>query len=223
MRIIAGSYKGMTLQAPAGRDTRPTTDRVREAWASTLVCLAGAGLSSLRVLDAFAGSGALGLELLSRGVASCLFCEQERRALAALRSNLAALAGQSTASDCAEPAPSLSAESAALPAGASLLAVDVLAARTISQLAARGPFDLLVLDPPYALPVARLQSWLGSLARIGALKPGALLSYEHARRPGGAPDPLDGLALCRACSPAALSLVSCKTYGSTQLSYYRYA
>lgn len=89
MRIVAGSVKGRTLQAPAGSRTRPTSDRVREAMFSmvgSLVEVEGAA-----VVDLFAGSGALGIEALSRGAASVTFVEQDRPALAAIRTNLARL------------------------------------------------------------------------------------------------------------------------------------
>src|SRR6059058_633888 len=87
MRIVAGTWGGRTIQAPPGRATRPTTDRVREAWMSTVA----PELPGARVLDLFAGSGALGLEALSRGAAHCTFIEQDAKALAALRANIDAL------------------------------------------------------------------------------------------------------------------------------------
>lgn len=86
MRVIAGALGGRRLVAPAGRDTRPTSDRVREALFSILGPLDGA-----RVLDLFAGSGALGIEALSRGAASAVFVERAPAALKALRANLETL------------------------------------------------------------------------------------------------------------------------------------
>ncbi|MBA2342365.1 MAG: RsmD family RNA methyltransferase, partial [Thermoleophilaceae bacterium] len=86
MRIVAGEAKGRRLRAPAGRETRPTADRVREALFSILGSVEG-----LRVLDLFAGSGALGIEALSRGAARAVFTDNARPALDALRDNLAAL------------------------------------------------------------------------------------------------------------------------------------
>ncbi len=83
MRIVAGERKGLRLDAPAGLDTRPTSDRMREAMFSMLGDVGG-----LRVLDAFAGSGALGLEALSRGAAHAVFCDTSPAALRALRSNV---------------------------------------------------------------------------------------------------------------------------------------
>ena len=84
MRIIAGRWRGHSIAAPPGRDTRPTTDRVREAWMSALQ----PELPGARVLDLFAGSGALGLEALSRGAAQVTFVERAGAALRALRANL---------------------------------------------------------------------------------------------------------------------------------------
>lgn len=123
MRIVAGRFGGRRLQAPAGRGTRPTADRVREALFSALGPLDGEA-----VLDLFAGSGALGIEALSRGAGQAVFVERDRRAVAVLRANLAAL-------DLAEP------EAVVRPAEA--LAVLRDASRR------GGPYDLVFLDPPY--------------------------------------------------------------------------
>ena len=122
-RVIAGRLGGRRLQAPPGRDTRPTADRVREALFSALGPLDGEA-----VLDLFAGSGALGIEALSRGAASALFVERDRRAQAALRANLDAL-GLGAAQ-------------------AVVAAKDAFAAlRDASQRGAA--YDLVFLDPPY--------------------------------------------------------------------------
>ena len=123
MRVVAGRFGGRRLKAPPGRDTRPTSDRVREALFATLGPLVGA-----RVLDLFAGSGALAIEALSRGAASALLVERDPRAVAAIRANLDAL-------DIGPP----EAEVHAGPARAAL--------RSAS---ARGDtYDLIFLDPPY--------------------------------------------------------------------------
>ncbi|HEX8840470.1 MAG TPA: 16S rRNA (guanine(966)-N(2))-methyltransferase RsmD [Sphingomicrobium sp.] len=86
MRIIAGKWRGRTLEAPAGRDTRPTADRVREALFSMLASRLGS-FDELRVADLFAGSGALGFEALSRGAAHATFVESDAKAAAAIRRN----------------------------------------------------------------------------------------------------------------------------------------
>jgi 16S rRNA (guanine966-N2)-methyltransferase len=86
MRVVAGAHRGRTLRAPPGTDTRPTADRVREALFSILGPIDGTD-----VLDLFAGSGALGIEALSRGAASATFVERDRRAAATIRANLEGL------------------------------------------------------------------------------------------------------------------------------------
>jgi 16S rRNA (guanine966-N2)-methyltransferase len=122
MRVIAGRLGGRRLVAPTGQDTRPTTDRVREALFSAL-----GPIASVRVLDLFAGTGALGIEALSRGAASAVFVERARPALVALRDNLASLG---------------------LAASSHVIATDVERAR--AEIARLGPYDLIFADPPYA-------------------------------------------------------------------------
>jgi 16S rRNA (guanine966-N2)-methyltransferase len=158
MRIVAGKYRGRTIRAPKGDETRPTTDRVREALFSALASILGAGLGGGRVLDAFAGSGALGIEALSRGCASATFVETGREAARALRENLDALGAG---------------------AQARLVRGDVL------SLAERGvvpggPFALLLLDPPYRLAWSDIEGLTSALARCGQLEDGAVIVYEHA-------------------------------------------
>jgi len=87
MRIIAGEWRGRGIQAPDGREVRPTTDRVREAWMSAL----GSRMVNARVVDLFAGSGALGLETLSRGAREVVFVENSRKALGVLEKNISCL------------------------------------------------------------------------------------------------------------------------------------
>jgi 16S rRNA (guanine966-N2)-methyltransferase len=90
VRIIAGKWRGRILQAPEGKSTRPTSDRAREALFSMLQSRLGS-FEGLQVADLFAGSGALGLEALSRGAEQCLFIDNDRAAIAAIRANVAAL------------------------------------------------------------------------------------------------------------------------------------
>lgn len=94
MRIVAGKYGGRRLAAPAGRDTRPTADRTREAVFNVLSHGLGVDFEGARVVDVFAGSGALGLEALSRGAAHASFVERDRKAAAALRENIEALGAE---------------------------------------------------------------------------------------------------------------------------------
>jgi 16S rRNA (guanine966-N2)-methyltransferase len=149
MRIIAGEWRGRRLSAPAGRTTRPTTDRAREAWMSILSPI----LTDARVLDLFAGSGALGLEALSRGAAHATFVDDDPRALTALRKNVEALGAK-----------------------ARVTIVRGDAVKFVRGLEA-GTFDVAFCDPPYeqGLATAVAQRWLdGAFARI--------LGVEHSPR-----------------------------------------
>ena len=91
MRIVGGIWKGRSIDAPSGRDTRPTTDRTRESIASSVLSLFDLSLEGLSVLDAFAGSGAFGIEMLSRGAARCTFVDAGRQAVRTVKGNLASL------------------------------------------------------------------------------------------------------------------------------------
>jgi 16S rRNA (guanine966-N2)-methyltransferase len=203
MRVIAGRWRGQPIRTLAGETTRPTADRVREAWASTVGSLLASGFEGARVLDAFAGSGALGLEALSRGGAHTVFCERDRRAFGVLRGNVAALEGAAALS--------------------TLLAADSFATRTQALLGQYAPYSLIVLDPPYACSAEEVAAFLRGLMAAGALAPQALVSYEHraegddealAARLVGQTHPVDR-------SPAGLQMVSCKTYGLTRIAYLR--
>lgn len=121
LRVIAGAHKGRRLQTPPGSSTRPTSDRVREALFSILGDVRG-----LRVLDLYAGSGALGIEALSRGAGEAVFVERSRRAAETIRANLTRVGA---------PAASVRAE-------------DALA--YLARAAAGAPFDLVFADPPYS-------------------------------------------------------------------------
>lgn len=158
MRVVAGELRGRVIESPSDRTTRPTTDRVRESMFSSLFSRLGA-FEGLQVLDAFAGSGALGIEALSRGASHCVFCERDADARRVLEGNLSSL--------------SLG------PASSTVRAVDVLE-QAPSSLAAHGPFDLMLLDPPYALPPAQVLAFLDGLADAGALACGCVVAYEHA-------------------------------------------
>ncbi len=123
MRVIAGSARGRRLRGPSGDQTRPMMDRVKEALFSSL----GDRVVDARVLDLYAGSGALGIESLSRGAESATFVEQSRGALDALRSNLSTLGFEGT----------------------------VLASDVAAFLARAEPsFELVFVDPPYRLSLA---------------------------------------------------------------------
>ena len=127
MRIVAGRWRGRRIEAPSGRLVRPTADRVREAWMSMVQL----DLPGARVLDLFAGSGALGLEALSRGAVSATFVEQHPAALRALAANVATLGAG---------------EAATVQRG------DVL--RVVRELPAEA-YDVAFADPPYRQGLAR--------------------------------------------------------------------
>jgi 16S rRNA (guanine966-N2)-methyltransferase len=128
VRIVAGRWRGRRITAPAGEAVRPTGDRIREAWMS----IVHPRLPDARVLDLCAGSGALGLEALSRGAASCDFVDASARAVRAIESNLAALGGHP---------------------GARVIRDD--AAAFVRRLPA-GAYDIAFADPPYASDLAEL-------------------------------------------------------------------
>ncbi len=151
MRIIAGTWRGRPLIAPKGDATRPTADRTREALFSMLVSRIGS-FEGLAVADLFAGSGALGIEALSRGATSCLFVEQEKAALDALKANLAKLGAN----------------------GADVRATSVLALGPAPK-----PLDLILMDPPYASGAGVVA--LDKLARLGWTSPATWVSIETAR------------------------------------------
>jgi 16S rRNA (guanine966-N2)-methyltransferase len=149
MRVVAGQYRGRRLTAPRGTDVRPTSDRVREAVFSIL-----GDISGLRVLDLFAGSGALAIEALSRGAASATLVENGRAALEAIRANLAPLQDADA---------------------------DVVGADAVVWLGGkRGPYDLVFLDPPYS-EAGKLAGPL-SQKLPAALSPNALIVSESDKR-----------------------------------------
>lgn len=153
MRIVAGALRGRELQTPAGGATRPTAARAREALFAIL-----ADVSDARVLDLYAGSGALGLEALSRGAERIVLVESSKAAQRAIRQNLAGLGVESRATLLP------------LRAEASLRALERL-----------GPFGLVFADPPWADAQAAL-GVLEKLASSSLLAPAARLVLEHAAR-----------------------------------------
>jgi len=153
VRVIAGKLRGRNLAAPPGDATRPTGARVKEALFSIL-----SDVSGLRVLDLFAGSGALGIEALSRGASSAVFVESAGPAIRCLRENLTKLS---------------------LEQQATLLPTRVAAAR--AQLRKLGPFDLVLCDPPWK-DVTVAYEELRHLARAGLLASNARVALEHSAK-----------------------------------------
>jgi 16S rRNA (guanine966-N2)-methyltransferase len=181
-RIVAGKAGGRRLKVPP-KGTRPTSERVREALFNALE-VAGE-LDGARVLDLYAGSGALGLEALSRGAVSALFVEADRRAAEILKGNVGEIG-----------------LGGAVRAGQ----VEVVVAGP-----APGPFDLVLIDPPYAVDAARLGAVLAALAAGGWVAGGALVVIERATR-DGEPD-----------WPPGFEPVRVKRYGDTALHWGEFA
>jgi 16S rRNA (guanine(966)-N(2))-methyltransferase RsmD len=148
MRIIAGQYKGRRLFTPEDSRIRPTSDKVREAVFSIL----GEAVQGARVLDLFCGTGALGLEALSRGAASLVLVDTSIKSLALARRNLELVGAK---------APLVKAE---LPG-------------QLKRAVEAGPYDLIFLDPPYRKDL--LLPCLEGLVTLGLLAPGATVAAEH--------------------------------------------
>ncbi|WP_205414050.1 16S rRNA (guanine(966)-N(2))-methyltransferase RsmD [Amycolatopsis thermalba] len=154
-RIVAGAASGRRLKVPA-QGTRPTSERVREALFNALE--AAGELTDARVLDLYAGSGALGLEALSRGAADAVFVESDRRAVQVLKANVSALGlGGSVRSGPVE---------------------------TVLAQPADEPFDLVLADPPYSLGADRIGAVLTALAAAGWIAGHGLVIVERALRDG---------------------------------------
>lgn len=155
MRIVGGQFKGRAIAAPAGRDTRPTGDRAREAVFNILAHAPWAtGIEGRRVLDLFAGSGALGLEAMSRGAAFALFVETEAAARGAIRDNIEALGLFGTTRIHRRDATDLGVKPAGL----------------------GEPFDLVFLDPPYGKSLG--ERALAQLSAGGWIRDDALVVLE---------------------------------------------
>lgn len=159
MRIVAGAAKGRRLIAPKGDDVRPTADRAKEALFASLQPL----LPGARVLDLYAGSGALGLEALSRGATCVTFVERDRKALEALRRNITTV-GLPGTTVVAEPVE-----------------------RALLGEFADAPFTLLLADPPYRLPKAAVAALLTGMT--AHLAEGATVILERSVRDGAPPWP----------------------------------
>ncbi|CAN5142034.1 16S rRNA (guanine(966)-N(2))-methyltransferase RsmD [soil metagenome] len=176
-RVIAGTARGRPLKALPGDRTRPTSDRVKEALFSSLGQVIG-----WTVLDLYAGSGALGIEALSRGAAHAVLVEQDRRTADVIRQNL---------------------QTAGVDACGTVLAT------TVASYCANpsgGPFDLVLMDPPYAIGVPAIETALAALVDAGALTEGARIVLERATRDPGPP-------------PGVLVHDRDRTYGETLLRY----
>jgi 16S rRNA (guanine966-N2)-methyltransferase len=187
LRIVAGHFGGRRLVSAPG--TRPTEERVREAIFGRL----GTEVEAARVLDLYAGSGALGLEALSRGAKKVVLVERDGRAVGAIEANLAALG-----------------------AADEVWCLGLAARRAPAVLAEHGEvFDLVLADPPYEESAGleeqtAVAEVVQELAALGCLAPRALVAVEHRRRQGGS-----------ACWPG-FETEAVREYGDTQVTYFRY-
>ncbi|GAA2512365.1 16S rRNA (guanine(966)-N(2))-methyltransferase RsmD [Streptomyces longisporus] len=159
-RVIAGAAGGRRLAVPPGNGTRPTSDRAREGLFSTWQSLLGSPLQGERVLDLYAGSGAVGLEALSRGASHTLLVEADARAARVIRENVKSLG---------------------LP-GAEVRAGK--AEQIIQMPAPAPPYDLVFLDPPYRVTDHDLREILLTLRSGGWLAPEAIVTVERSTRGG---------------------------------------
>lgn len=202
MRITGGAFRSRALRAPRGQATRPTSDRVREALFGILASASasassrtGVRLEGARVLDLYAGTGALAIEALSRGAARAVLVESSREALAALRANVEALG---------------------LADRTEVVAADARAAAAQRRIVRGGPFDLVLADPPWALvDGGEAQRVIAALVAAGALGAArgdapALVVLEHSARTAPADLPIPGLELTEG-----------RRYGDTALAFYK--
>jgi 16S rRNA (guanine966-N2)-methyltransferase len=156
-RIIAGAHGGRRLTAPSGDRTRPTSDRVREAFFSALESMVD--LEGARFADLYAGSGAVGLEALSRGASFTLLVESDARAARVIRDNIVALR-----------------------AGASARLVTGRVGQVLAQPPEGGPFDVVFADPPYAVPDDEVAELQRALLDNGWLTRDAVVVLERSTR-----------------------------------------
>ncbi|MDG4823538.1 16S rRNA (guanine(966)-N(2))-methyltransferase RsmD [Asanoa sp. WMMD1127] len=170
-RIVAGTLGGRRLAAPPGSGTRPTSDRVREALFSSIESLVD--LDGARFVDLYAGSGAVGLEALSRGAAHVLLVESDARAARTIRGNLAAL----------DAAP------------AARLVTDKVAA-VLDRGPEGDPYDVVFADPPYAVTDEEIATTVTALVRGGWLAPDAVVVVERSSRGGPIPQ-VEGVTWAR--------------------------
>ena len=178
MRIISGEWRGRKLIAPRGDATRPTADRTRETLFNMLTSRLGS-FDDLRVADLFAGSGALGLEALSRGAAHCLFVEQEKPAVDAIKANILALGARDRSK--------------------------VQQGSVMSLGPTSEPYDLLLLDPPYRTGAANVA--LDRMQRLGWIGPETWIAVETSDKESVEVSGLD-IAADRKVGKARLTLLT---------------
>jgi 16S rRNA (guanine(966)-N(2))-methyltransferase RsmD len=178
VRVIAGAHKGRKLDAPDWEGLRPTSDKLRE----TLFNILASRIAGARVLDGYAGTGAVGIEALSRGAGHVTFVDSDRRAAALIAANL---------------------QKCRITNGYAIIQATVLQA--IDRLRSEPAFDVILLDPPYASDFHEALPHVGDI-----VKPDGVVVLEHAKR--SEPPPLAGLARVRSVKSgdSALTFYSCQ-------------
>ncbi|RVU98264.1 16S rRNA (guanine(966)-N(2))-methyltransferase RsmD [Coriobacteriales bacterium OH1046] len=187
MRVVGGIWKGRSIDAPGGCGTRPTTDRTRESIASSVLSFFDLELEGMSCLDAFAGSGSFGIEMLSRGAEHCTFIDSDKQAIRIIGRNLLSLGAASPSYRiiCAE------------------------SRKAIPSLASSGRrFDLIFLDPPYAMDAVEVAHLVDRLYAAGCVFVDALAVYE---RTAGAPS----------LAAAHARLIRSRKLGGTAVDFYR--
>lgn len=165
MRITGGEWRSRVIDAPDGRSvTRPTTDRVREALCSMLYSACGLSFEGIQALDAFAGSGALGFELLSRGASFVTFCDTDHSATNLVKRNAKSLGAQGSMYN--------------------ILQADVFKLAGQTDFLA-SPCAIVLLDPPYKMPAQDVASLVSALDEAGNLTDDALILYERSLTASG--------------------------------------
>ena len=188
MRIIAGEYRGRIIRAPQGQATRPTIDRVRESLMSAIASAQG-GFDGLRVWDVFAGSGALGIEALSRGASYALLTDKDPKAITCITQNISQLG---------------------IPKERfRVMSCDVCARVPFC----REAFDLVMIDPPYAMPGEEVARLLRTADEQGLLADDVLITYEYAKTSDISP--------LFSGSEARFEQISGKVYGETAIAFAR--
>ena len=193
MRIIAGKYGGRKIDVPKGLEVRPTIDRVREAMFSSLISIYGS-LDGASVLDAFAGSGALGFEAISRGAKNLISFENNKRNYENLVENYQMLKDDDSS--------------------IKLLFADVKKAK-FEHVCQNIKFDLLFFDPPYENLPSDVLDILNALVRVEAISNGAVIVYEHASK-----DSFD--AYVELFAMDGFSLINSKEYNEVAVEYLKY-
>ncbi|MGI6216707.1 MAG: RsmD family RNA methyltransferase [Coriobacteriales bacterium] len=213
MRVVAGEFKGRKIDMVPDEGTRPTSEMVREAFASSVLSKRNGGFEGAKVLDAFAGSGAVGIEALSRGAATCTFIDSNQKAIATIESNLGQLPMENSRYKVVH--------------SDSLDSFSTTRDGRGVCIFPGGPFDIVFLDPPYAIEPNRVCSFVRSMGETGGLEDGSLIAYEtpckkFKKLKKKDPIPEDILQMLEILGDG-FSLMGVKGYGNTRIVYFGYS